>query len=342
MRSVRRIAAAGAALTLGLTLAACSSEADDKAGEASGEDTIVIKHAFGETVLEGRPERVATIDWANQEVPLALGIVPVGMAKMTWGDDDEDGIQPWVEEKLEELGGEQPVLFDESDGYDFEAIDGTRPDVILAGYSGMTREDYETLSQIAPTIPFPEGGAPWATDWRDSLMINAQGLGREEEGEELVAQMEEQIAAAVEANPAIEGKNAAFLTHIDPTDLSEVNFYSAADTRSQFLEDLGMKIAPSIVENTKEGQYNGSISTENADRLEDIDVIVTYGGPELVKALEGDPVLSQLPAVRTGAIVNLYDPTDPAVTAANPTVLSFPDLLDSFVTSLADAAKKNS
>lgn len=340
MLPVRRIAAAGAALTLSLGLAACSLDSENDA-KSGGGDAIVIKHAFGETVIEGKSERVATIDWANQEVPLALGIVPVGMSKMTWGDDDGDGIQPWVEEKLEELGGEKPVLFDESDGYDFEAIDGTQPDVILAGYSGMTQEDYDTLSQIAPVVPFPEGGSPWATSWRDSLLINAQGLGMEEEGKELIAQMEGQIADAVEANPVIKGKNAAFLTHIDPTDLSEVNFYSAEDTRAKFLEDLGLKTAPSIVEHTSKGKYNGSISTENADQLEDIDVIVTYGGPELVKALEADPVLSQLPAVKSGAIVNLYDPTDPAVTAANPTVLSFPELLSSFVKSLADAAKKN-
>ncbi|MGV2950011.1 hypothetical protein, partial [Acinetobacter sp. AGC35] len=26
---------------------------------------IVIKHAFGETVIESKPERVATIQWAN-------------------------------------------------------------------------------------------------------------------------------------------------------------------------------------------------------------------------------------------------------------------------------------
>ncbi|MDN5744837.1 MAG: iron-siderophore ABC transporter substrate-binding protein [Nocardioidaceae bacterium] len=341
MLPVRRIAAAGAALTLSLGLVACSVDSENEAKDGEGEK-IVISHAFGETVINGKPERVATIDYANQEVPLALGIVPVGMSKMTWGDDDQNGIQPWVEDKLEELDADEPVLFDESDGYDFEAIDGTQPDVILAGYSGMTKEDYETLSKIAPVVPFPEGGAPWATSWRDSLLINAKGLGMEKEGKKLIAQMEDEIDAAVEANPEIEGKNAAFLTHIDTTDLSEVNFYSAEDTRARFLEDLGLETAPSIVENTKKGQYSGSISTENADQLSDIDVIVTYGGPDLVEALKADPVLSQLPVVKSGAIVNLYEPTDPAVTAANPTVLSFPALLDSFAKSLADAVKKNS
>ena len=45
---------------------------------------ITIGHAFGHTVIGQRPERVATVAWANQEVPLALGVVPVGMAAATF------------------------------------------------------------------------------------------------------------------------------------------------------------------------------------------------------------------------------------------------------------------
>lgn len=34
---------------------------------------IVIKHAFGTTTIEKKPERIVTVAWANHEVPLALG-----------------------------------------------------------------------------------------------------------------------------------------------------------------------------------------------------------------------------------------------------------------------------
>ncbi|MGO8609104.1 ABC transporter substrate-binding protein, partial [Rhizobium johnstonii] len=90
----------------------------------------------GETTITEKPERIATVAWANHEVPLALGVVPVGMSKATWGDDDGDGVLPWVEDKLTELGAETPVLFDETDGIPFEKVADTRPDVILASYSG--------------------------------------------------------------------------------------------------------------------------------------------------------------------------------------------------------------
>ena len=69
---------------------------------------IVIEHALGTTVIERKPERIAAVSWANHEVPLALGVVPVGFARANFGDDDDDGLLPWVAEKLAELGG-QPL-----------------------------------------------------------------------------------------------------------------------------------------------------------------------------------------------------------------------------------------
>src|SRR5690606_23443011 len=111
---------------------------------------VTVEHALGTTVIPARPERVATVSWANHEVPLALGVVPVGFAAANFGDDDGDGLLPWVAARLQELGAEPPALFDEGDGIDFEAVAATRPDVILAAYSGLSRADYETLSQIAP------------------------------------------------------------------------------------------------------------------------------------------------------------------------------------------------
>ena len=126
------------------------------------------------------------------------------MAAANFGDDDGDGLLPWVSERLEELDAEIPVLFDETDGIDFEAVADTNPDVILAGYSGLTQEDYDTLSEIAPVVAYPE--APWATPWREMIEINAAGMGMAEEGEELVASLEQDIADAVGRVPAARGQ----------------------------------------------------------------------------------------------------------------------------------------
>ncbi|HWV50243.1 MAG TPA: iron-siderophore ABC transporter substrate-binding protein, partial [Microbacterium sp.] len=107
-----RLLGLGAAALLAVGLAACSSSAptstDAGAGAAASDGVfpVTVEHVYGETTITEKPERVATVAWANHEVPLALGIVPVGMSKATWGDDDGDGILPWVEDKLEELDAE--------------------------------------------------------------------------------------------------------------------------------------------------------------------------------------------------------------------------------------------
>ena len=336
-RAPRLVALATATLLAG-GLAACSDSSTDTE-EASSVDfaPVTIEHALGTTTIESKPERVATVAWANHEVPLALGVVPVGMAAANFGDDDGDGLLPWVSERLEELDAETPVLFDETDGIDFEAVADTEPDVILAGYSGLTQEDYDTLSEIAPVVAYPEG--PWATSWRDMIETNAAGMGMAAEGEELVADLEQEIADTVGEHPQLAGKNAMFLTHVDTTDLSEVSYYTPFDTRSAFFEDLGLATPASIAAaSTDEEQFSGTISAEQIDTLDDVQIIVTYGDQELVDALTADPLLSKMPAVANGAIVLL--PDTPLGTAANPTPLAISWVLEDYVALLAEAADK--
>ncbi|MBF4459111.1 ABC transporter substrate-binding protein [Pseudoclavibacter sp. RFBG4] len=333
--------AATALLTAGLAACSTTPSAGTNAepGAASGDFTpITIEHALGTTEITEKPERIATVNWANQEVPLALGVVPVGMARADFGDDNGDGILPWVSEKLEELGGETPVLFDETDGVDFEAVADTNPDVILAAYSGLTQEDYDTLSEIAPVVAYPE--TAWATSWRDMIRLNSQGMGLEAEGDALITELEGEIEATAAKYPAIQGKKTMFLTHVDETDLSQVSFYTTHDTRSAFFEDLGMTFPQSLVDaSASTDQFSQTISAEQSDTLADVEIIVTYGGEELVQTLQGDPVLSQIPAVANGSIVNLPG-TEPLGTAANPTPLSISWILDDYVALLSQAAEQ--
>lgn len=299
---------------------------------------VTIKHAFGSTTIKTKPQRVATVAYANQEVPLALGIVPVGMARADWGDDDKDGVLPWVDAKLKELGGKRPVLFDETDGIDFEAVAKTKPDLILATYSGLTKQDYQTLSAIAPVVAYPK--VAWGTPWREMITMGSTALGMPAEGKALITRLEQRIAEGTAKYPQLKGKSAMFLTHVDPKDLSQVSFYSAKDTRVMFFDDLGMSSPPGIVEASKASdKYSITQSVEQADNFSDVDVIVTYGGKELMDALNGDPLLSQIPAVADKAIVNL--PGDqPLGNGANPMPLSIDYTLDDYLALLAEAVDK--
>lgn len=310
--------------------------ASDVRGDEATRYPITIPHALGTTTIPRKPERVATVAWANHEVPLALGIVPVGMAAANFGDDDGDGLLPWVAEKLAELGGERPVLFDEGDGIDFEAVAATNPDVILASYSGLSQSDYDTLSQIAPVVAYPQ--SPWATDWREMIRLNSAGLGMAAEGNKLIADIEAEIAQVVAGYPELKGKSAMFVTHLDATDLSTVNFYTMDDTRVRFFTDLGLTSPKSVVEASTTGRFSGSISAERVDAFDDVDILVTYGTQDLLDAMKGNPLMSRMPAVAHDAVVMLG--RNPLGTAANPTPLSISWVLKDYVALLAHAVRK--
>ncbi len=86
LRRILGIAAASALAAVALT--SCSSDSNDSgstagdgssvAADSSSAFPVTIKNVFGETTIEKKPVRVATVAWANQEVPLALGIVRSG------------------------------------------------------------------------------------------------------------------------------------------------------------------------------------------------------------------------------------------------------------------------
>ena len=297
---------------------------------------VTIEHAFGTTVLEERPERIASIGWANHEVPLALGVLPVGFARANWGDEDGDGLLPWVSDRLAALDAQVPVLFDEGDGVDFEAVAGTDPDVILAAYSGISQQDYEVLSRIAPVIAYPE--AAWTTTWREMIRQNAAGIGMAEEGEALVHQLEEKIETAVAEHPGLAGKTGMFVTHLDPRDLSTIGFYASADQRVQFLQDLGMEIPQAVRAASEAGQYSGRISAERVDMFDDVDVVVTYGDPARLEEMKENPLIARFPAIARDAVVLLGN--DAIGTAANPTPLSIEYVVDDYLAMLARAAAR--
>ncbi|MGK5684202.1 iron-siderophore ABC transporter substrate-binding protein [Actinoplanes sp. URMC 104] len=345
MRANRLLAAAVAAATA-LALAACGGGSDESDEPAAGDSSaptasfpITIKHKLGTTVIEKKPERVATVQWENHEVPLALGVVPVGMAKANFGDDDGDGMLPWVGEKIKQLGGQTPVMFDETDGIAFEAVANTRPDVILATYSGLTQQDYDTLSKIAPVVAYPD--APWATPWRDIVKLSSQALGLETQGNELIANTEKAMKEAAAKKPQLTGKQTMFMTHIDPTDLSKVGYYTSHDTRTDFFNDLGLKVAD-VVEKASQGTeaFTLNQSAEQIQAFDDVDIIVLYADDDkMLGKLQKDPLLSKIPAIKRGSVVSLVGST-PLATAANPTVLAIPYVLDDYVDLLAAAADK--
>lgn len=333
-----------APIVISLLLVGCTttstveSSADPVATDAGASFPVTISHALGETTIESQPERVATLSWGNQDVALALGVVPVGMDNQvwSWSGDAEPGVYAWTQERLDELGADLPVIFDTTDGVDFESIADTNPDVVLAALSGISEEDYTTLSDnVAPVVAYPS--VPWYTSWREQIQLNSAGLGLATEGEALIADIEQQISDAT-ADAGFEGKTAAFF-YASAADLSTMSIYTGGDPRTAVLEDLGFELPQVAIDAMADGAFYQEFSAENADQLADVDVIVAYGEDTLLPALQADPLWGTLPAVRNGAVVAVGN-GDAFSAAVSPTALSLPWVLEDYVAVLTEAANK--
>lgn len=314
-----------------------ASAAEESAAPDAVQYPLVIKHALGEAVIKSKPERVVTIQWANHDVALALGVVPVGFSAANFGVQDDSGLLPWTAEKLKELGVTDPNVFQDTDGLDFEAISDANPDVILAAYSGITQEDYDTLSQIAPVVAYPT--APWTTTWREQVLLNAEGMGMKPEGEQLIKDTENLIKEKLSKYPQIAGKKVVWV-NFSADDLSKLHIYTPIDSRVSFLYELGMEYPESITKQiTDPTSYSLSLSAENVEALYDADLIVGYGNDELLKALQADSLLGKIPAIKRGSVA-FIDSDTPLVAAGTPNPLSIAYTIDEYLALIGGAIDK--
>ena len=348
-RAPRTVALGAAALSLAL-LTGCSTGPSGGSGTspgAGGSDSPAageapefprsIEHVYGTTEIPEQPERVATVSWVNQDVSLALGVVPVGMAAVEFGGNAEQSTD-WFDAALPENGGTAPEKYSEADGIDFEAIAALEPDVILAAYSGLTQEDYSKLSEIAPVVAYPKDVPAFGTSWQDSTRLIGQALGKDAEAEAVVEDVEQQVAQAAKDNPALQDTTFLYGT-LDPAAADQIYLYTDVDNRPKFLESLGMSEAPVMAEQDAKGQFFITWSPERADEL-DSDVFVSWAAEESVgETIAADPLLGSIPAVQDETLVLQTDEQETlSVSAASP--LSIPWALDNVLPDIAAAAEK--
>lgn len=324
-------AVAGLAAAAALALTGCASgtpssetgastEPSAAASGATDEFPITIEHAFGETVIESEPQRVATWGWGSTEAALAAGVYPVAVAEQTW-TVGEQALLPWVEEAYDEAGVEAPTILTDAEAgasVPYEEFVEAAPDLILAPYSGITQEQYDLLSEIAPVVAYPT--APWQTPWDEIITITADALGRSAAGEQVVADIDAFLADEAEAHPEFSGKTVA--TIVDSPSEGLIYVYRSVDPRAGFLEGLGLVTAPAVDELAPaDSEFFYTLSYEELDKLES-DVVVAYTySPEEAQAFDDNTKLQAIPAVKAGMVAKVVGRVETSAVSP-PTALS--------------------
>lgn len=320
-----------AALAAALFVTACTgadgadSPESDTANAADGYP-VTITHAYGETVIPEKPERVVTDSWMNHDVVAALGVAPVAVAE-SWGGDEE-GFTPWFRDQIEnELGAEMPAILNVSeDGLDYEQILELDPDIIVAVYSGLTETDYERLSEIAPTIPFIDR-AFTVPSWQEHTEVIGEALGESARAAELIEETETLIAAEAERLPNLAGSSFIYsLTLADGDGGTELAAYISEDPRAALLHEFGMVDSPALAsasEGIDDDAFYTGISLEELDSVE-ADVVVAWSNSAEDTAYTiGHPVVSRWAPIADGHYFITENATLGMATSG-PDVLSIP------------------
>lgn len=337
----RKLAAFAAASTLAVTLGACggSEAATDTAdaGASSSENfPVTIESALGSATIEDKPERVVTLGWGSSDTVVALGTTPVGIEEVSWGND-EYGNYPWVTEAIQERGDELPQTFTGGQDIDFDAIIALQPDLIVAPLSGITQADFDILNDLAPTVAYPE--TAWHLPWKDQIEIIGTALGEPEAAQDEIELIETTLADAAAANPEFAGKTFAYIyAGGDPGSLA---IYSEGDARVDVISALGFELAPAVADlPTTAGGFTAEVGLEQANLLDDVDVLFTWYNSEAEQeATESQRLFQQIPAVKRDSVVRNLD-RQLGMASSFLTPLSVPWSLDKFLPSIESAVAK--
>lgn len=335
LRALRRSAAIAGVIVGAVAISACSSGTPDATATNGDFGTVTISHALGEAVITSAPERVVTLGMGSAETAIALGVVPVGMEEYPWGSD-ETGYLPWIHEELESEGAELPVQFTGGSELDIEAIVELEPDLILAPWSGVTQEQFDILTDIAPTVAYDK--LPWTITWEEQMKVIGTALGKSAEVEKLITEIDDQFTAATAAHPEYKDLTFSFTYTTGPGTLG---VFLADEQRVAMVRGLGLQVDPVVKTlDETEGTDSALIGLENGDKLANSDLIFTFYSDAATRAeIEAQPLYQQIPAIGRGSVVA---PTDqPFVTGSsiiNP--LTVPWSLERYVPLINDAVAK--
>lgn len=331
----RAVVAAAAGLLL--VLAACGPN-DSNSDDAASGDTgatgfpVSIEHKFGTTTVTAEPKRIVTVGLVEQDALLALGVVPVGTTE--WFGEKPGAIWPWAESKLGSAA--KPEVLQDKDGIQFEKIAALKPDLIIGLYSGMTSDDYATLSKMAPVVAQPKDTVDYGVSWQTAQLTVGTAVGRKAQAEKLVADTEALFTKIRKDHPEFAGKDAMMATTYEGYWV-----YGPQDPRGRLLADMGFTMPDGLAEVTGK-EFGANLSKERTDLL-DVDTIVwlldSYDDDKA--KVEGDPLYSKLKVNSEGRGIFLVSEEQVGAATSFISVLSLPFLLDKLVPQIARAVDGN-
>ncbi|MGW9453870.1 iron-siderophore ABC transporter substrate-binding protein [Streptomyces sp. NPDC055632] len=321
------------AVTAALVLSACGNgdeKTDPKpsakpADSAAAAFPVTVDHKYGSTTIDAEPKKIVTLGLSDQDAVLALGLKPVG--SVDWFKEQPYGKWPWAKDKW---GSTPPQVVGERDEYNVEKIAALKPDLIIAQYSGMKKEQYDTLSKIAKVVAQPKGAEDYQASWQVMTRQIGKALGKGPETEKLIADVDARFKAVRDKHPEWKGKTVAVGEPYEPGKFSA---FSPKDPKLIFLSEMGFTTSEAYRKAL--GKDNiADLSFERLDVME-ADRTVWLGTAETEAAMKGDPLYKKTKVNQEKRDLFLpYDSPDIGAALSFNTVLSIPYAIDQVVPKL--------
>ncbi|WP_460854466.1 ABC transporter substrate-binding protein [Nocardiopsis coralliicola] len=293
----------GAVVLAGASALALAAGCTSGAG-AGGEDVaeggagfpVTLETVHGDVEIPGKPENVVALGWSDAETALALGVQPTGVSD--WQAYGGTGVGPWAED-LFDGEPEQLGTLEISP----EAVASLDPDVVLNTRSDGEEATLETVREFAPVVDPPPGvEVSYGTTWRQQMTQVSTALGEREEGDRLIAELEEKFVQVAEEHPEFKGKTVAVAGYFD----GQLGAYVPGDSRVDLLEELGFENKPEITAMAGD-EFYVDLAMEDAEML-DADLTVVFPIGYDAEELADEGVVTSIPSAEDGRLVVLDDP----------------------------------
>ncbi len=153
----------------------------------------IIDHDVGQTKICNRPQKIAILRPHNLDLLLSLGRQPAGYAELLIIHPGKSFDNP--KEQIPYLGDHittKPLNLGTANTPSLETLAQLKPDLIVGG--GTVKNQYSTLSQIAPTILWSNRTVQGK--WQQNLQNLAKAVGDEEKAIQVIQKHNQMVAAA--------------------------------------------------------------------------------------------------------------------------------------------------
>lgn len=310
-------------LAASLLLAGCGSPAAPEGTPAGtggdGRFPVTVPHAFGETTIPEKPQRVVTLGLNDLAVAQAVGAPIVGAIQNVTATGP---VLPYLDPLPAEV-----LALDPNTELSMEQVAAFAPDLILAvsAFQVMDRATYDRLGTIAPTVAFAE--SLYGASMQDDARQVGRALGEQEKVEELITAADARLAGIRDELPGLAGRTYLFgqaRGEILPMVVGEQNQSTA------FMRALGLAVPASFANAPASNDLapgTVGLSYEEVGRLSEADLLMmTFAGDGDRAAFEDNELVRRVRAVQQGTYTPLT--LDQAVALQAPNVVAAGWLVD--------------